>query len=88
MGAQKAKGGCEPINLFRYRPTNVFMGYRAVFETMRDHPEEATAILGRYGYSFDLAVASRRYTRLQRHRGNPEALEDTLLMPKPELEEE
>jgi predicted acylesterase/phospholipase RssA len=84
----EAMTGNSVINLFRYRPTNVFMGYRAVFETMRDHPEEATAILGRYGYSFDLAVASRRYTRLQRHRSNPEALEDTLLMQKPEVEEE
>ncbi len=73
------------VNLFRYEPRNVFFGYRNVLETMRDHPEEAKSILSRYGYTFDLAVAERRSALLQRHRHDPEALEDTLLMPKQEV---
>ncbi len=76
------------VNLFRYRATNVFLGYRAVFETMRDHPEEAHVILDRYGYGFDLTVAQRRYALLQRRQHHAEALEDTLLVPKEDLEHE
>ena len=70
------------VNLFRYDAANVFFGYRAVFETMRDHPDEARRILGRYGYTFDLAVAERRYALMQRRRHDHEALEDALLIPK------
>jgi predicted acylesterase/phospholipase RssA len=76
------------VNLFRYQPVNAFLGYRAVFETMRDHPEQAHAILGRYGYQFDLATAARRYDVMQRRRHNPNALEDTLLLPKEKMESE
>ena len=70
------------VNLFRYAAENVFFGYRAVFETMRDHPHEAKTILGRYGYSFDLAVAERRFALMQRRRHDGDALEDALLIPK------
>lgn len=70
------------VNLFRYQPSNVFFGYRAVFETMRDHPTEARTILARYGYTLDLATAERRYALMQRHRRDGTALEDLLLMPK------
>jgi predicted acylesterase/phospholipase RssA len=73
------------VNLFRYTPMNVFLGYRAVLETMRDHPQEARTILGRYGYTFDPTAAERRLAELQRHRNNPEALEDSLLIPKQEM---
>jgi hypothetical protein len=73
------------VNLFRYQARNVFLGYRAVFQTMRNHPTEATTILGRYGYSCDLAVATRRYALLERSRHDPVALEDALLVPKDEL---
>ncbi len=76
------------VNLFRYQPANVFFGYRTVFESMRDHQEEAYAILRRYGYSFDLELAARRYHLLQRRRHNPEALEDTLLLPRDQVERE
>lgn len=84
----QAMTGNSVVNLFRYQAINVFLGYRAVFETMRDHPEEAHAILGRYGYGFDLAIAKRRYAVLQRRQHNAEALEDTLLLPKEDLEHE
>jgi predicted acylesterase/phospholipase RssA len=73
------------INLFRYQALNVFLGYRAVFETMRDHPGEAQTILDRYGYTFDLTAAQRRYALLERRRHDPDALEDTLLISKEEL---
>jgi NTE family protein len=73
------------VNMFRYQALNVFLGYRAVFETMRDHPEEAQKILGRYGYTFDLAVATARYALLGQRRRNPDALEDALLIPKQDL---
>jgi len=81
----RAMTGSSIVNLFRYRAANVFLGYRAVFETMRDHPAEAEAILGRYGHAFDLAVAARRYAVLERHRHDAEALEDALLLPKADL---
>jgi len=73
------------IHLFRYDAGNVFRGYKAVFETVRDHADEAERILGRYGYSLDIETAERRYRRLERHRGEAEALEDTLLLPKAEV---
>ena len=69
------------VNLFRYDPRNVLFGYRAVFETMRDHPAEAQTILARYGYTLDLAVAERRYALMQRRRHDGNALEDVLLIP-------
>ncbi len=78
----KTMTGTSVVNLFRYRPSNVFFGYRAVFETMRDHPAEARTILARYGYTLDLATAERRYALMQRHRRDGIALEDVLLMPK------
>jgi predicted acylesterase/phospholipase RssA len=81
----QAMTGGSVVNLFRYQPMNVFLGYRAVYETMRDHPEEATTILGRYGYTFDLSVATQRYKLLENRRQNPEALEDTLLLSKQDL---
>ena len=81
----KTMTGDSVVNLFRYRATNAFFGYRAVFETMRDHPEEAKTILERYGYGFRLAVAERRYTRMQRIRHDLQKLEDTLLTPRAEL---
>ncbi len=70
------------MNLFRYQALNVFLGYRAVFQTMRNHPVEARSILGRYGYSSDLSVAERRYALLEKHRHDPTALEDVLLSPR------
>ncbi|MFQ5666821.1 MAG: patatin-like phospholipase family protein [Candidatus Binatia bacterium] len=73
------------VNLFRYQALNVFLGYRAVFETMRHHAEAATSIFGRYGYSIDLASAERRYGALLQCREDAEALEDTLLLPKGEI---
>ncbi len=73
------------VNLFRYDPTNVLVGYRAVLETMRDHPAEAKTILARYGYTFDLTAAERRFALLQQRRHNPEALEDTFLIAKQEF---
>jgi predicted acylesterase/phospholipase RssA len=73
------------VNLFRYQALNVFLGYRAVFQTMRNHPEQARAILGTYGYACDLAVAERRYALLEKHRHDPTALEAGLLIPKQEL---
>jgi predicted acylesterase/phospholipase RssA len=81
-----AMTGNSVINLFRYQPLNVFLGYRAVFETVRDHPDEAQMILSRYGYRFDLSVASRRYALMQRRRNDPEALEDTLLTPTQDVD--
>jgi len=77
--------GGSVMNLFRYQALNVFFGYRAAFQTMRDHPTEATTILGRYGYCCDLAVATRRYALLERSRDDSAALEDALLLPKGEL---
>ena len=73
------------VNLFRYQALNVFLGYQAVYEAMRDHPGEASAILGRYGYSCDLSVAESRYAILEKRRHDPAALEDALLVPKHEL---
>lgn len=73
------------VNLFRYRPANVLLGYRAVFETMRDHPGEAEKILARYGYSCDLQTAARRHALLQQRRHDPVAIEDTLLIPKADV---
>ena len=73
------------VNLFRYQPLNAYFGYRRMFETMRDHPAEAEAILARYGYRFDLALAERRYAVLQRHRRTADALEDALLLPREQL---
>jgi predicted acylesterase/phospholipase RssA len=73
------------VNLFRYDPVNVFLGYKAVFETIRDHAEEAEKIFGRYGYTLDLDPAERRYARLERRHREPEALEDALLLPKMEV---
>jgi NTE family protein len=70
------------MNLFRYQALNAFLGYRAVFQTMRNHPVEAQSILGTYGYSCDLSVAERRYALLEKHRHDPTALEDVLLAPK------
>jgi predicted acylesterase/phospholipase RssA len=70
------------VNLFRYDATNAWLGYRAVYETMRDHPEEAATILRRYGYTFDPTIAERRYALLERRRRDLEALEDTLLLSK------
>lgn len=69
------------INLFRYKPLNVLMGYRSVFETVRDHPEESQTILRRYGYECDVAIATRRYALMQHRRTDPEALEDVILAP-------
>jgi hypothetical protein len=48
---------------------------------MRDHAHEAASILGRYGYSFELARAERRYALLERHQHEPDSLEDALLLP-------
>jgi hypothetical protein len=73
------------VNLFRYQARNVFCGYHAVFQTMREHPAEASAILDRYGYSFDLSVAERRHALLESRLDTPAALEDALLVPKDEL---
>lgn len=73
------------MNLFRYQALNVFIGYRAVFETMRNHPAEAGAILNAYGYTYDLALAERRYALLDKHRRDFTALEDVLLRPREEL---
>ncbi len=84
----QAMTGNSVVNLFRYQPVNALLGYRAVFETMRDHAEEACAILGRYGYGFDLAIAARRYELMQRRRHHAEALEDTLLLPKEKVHQE
>jgi hypothetical protein len=70
------------VNLFQYRAANVMVGYGAVLDSMRDHPEEAARILGRYGYTLDLTIAARRYALLQRRRDDPDALEDALLLPK------
>ncbi|MBP1686554.1 MAG: Patatin [Deltaproteobacteria bacterium] len=78
--------GNSIINLFRYKPLNALMGYRAVFETVRDHPDEAEMILRRYGYRFDLTIPARRYALMQRRRNDPEALEDVLLTPAQEIE--
>jgi predicted acylesterase/phospholipase RssA len=78
--------GNSVVGLFRYQPTNVFIGYRAVFETMRDHIEESQVILDRYGYRFDLTLAAKRYALMQRHRNNPELLEDIILMPAQDIE--
>ena len=78
----KAMTGASVVNLFRYDPRNVFFGYRAVFETMRDHPVEARTILARYGYTLELDLAERRYALMQRHRHHGSALEDALLTPK------
>lgn len=77
--------GNSVVGLFRYQPANVFIGYRAVFETMRDHLAEAETILDRYGYRLDLTIAAKRYALMQRHRHNPEALEDALLVPTPAM---
>jgi len=78
--------GNSVINLFRYQPLNVFMGYRAVFESVRDHPDEAERILGRYGHRVDLALAARRYALMQRHRNDPAVLEDVLLTPAQDIQ--